>query len=232
MYNWFTYERISLTSPPLLSFLVNPYLSCGGDCIFSPFSYLIPVSLNEVPWVALVWPDSCARVSLSKSSSKQRIRQRWGAAAAALLGGAMPQVRSDSPFYCTACSPGYCPPRVWWMTTTLGEPATGETHKWWICFWHLYSFISDPLDWDDERMWNSCVHKLFTTNTTMTQNSFGEWNGGGLIYKCRNSVVLSHQWVYDYFLLSKSTWKFSLCFCYKSIYRYYIRKWFHFTLMY
>lgn len=50
---------------------------------FSPFSYLIPVTLNEVPWVALVWPDSCARVSLSKSSSKQRIRQRWGAAAAA-----------------------------------------------------------------------------------------------------------------------------------------------------
>lgn len=83
MYNWFTYERISLTSLPLLFFFVNPYLSYGGDCIFSPFSYLIPVRLNEVPWVALVWPDSCARVSLSKSSSKQRIRQKWGAAAAA-----------------------------------------------------------------------------------------------------------------------------------------------------
>lgn len=27
-----------------------------------------------------MWPDSCARVSLSKSSSKQRIRQRWGPA--------------------------------------------------------------------------------------------------------------------------------------------------------
>lgn len=83
MYNWFKYERISLTSLPLTSFFVNPFLPCGGDCIFSPFSYLIPVTLNEVPWVALVWPDSCARVSLSKSSSKQRIRQRWGAAAAA-----------------------------------------------------------------------------------------------------------------------------------------------------
>lgn len=83
MNNWFKYEHISLTSLPFLSFFVNPFLSCGGDCIFSPFSYLIPVTLNEVPWVALVWPDSCARVSLSKSSSKQRIRQRWGAAAAA-----------------------------------------------------------------------------------------------------------------------------------------------------
>lgn len=83
MCNWFTYERISLTSIPLPPFFINPFLSFRGDCIFSPFSYLIPVSLNEVPWVALVWPDSCARGSLSKSSSKQRIRQRWGAAAAA-----------------------------------------------------------------------------------------------------------------------------------------------------
>lgn len=65
-----------------VSFFVNPVISSGGDCIFSPFSYLIPVTLNEVPCVALVWPDSCARVSLSKSSSKQRIRQRWGTAAA------------------------------------------------------------------------------------------------------------------------------------------------------
>ena len=50
---------------------------------FPSFSHLLPVTLNEAPWVALVWPDSCARGSLSKSSSKQRIRQRWGAAAAA-----------------------------------------------------------------------------------------------------------------------------------------------------
>lgn len=44
--------------------------------------------------MAKVRPDSCARVSLSKSSSKQRIRQRWGTAAssrvAALPGGAGP----------------------------------------------------------------------------------------------------------------------------------------------
>ncbi len=83
MFNWFKYERISLTSLSRTSFFVNPFLSCGGDCFFSPFFFFIPVTLNEVPWVALVWPDSCARVSLSKSSSKQRIRQRWGAAAAA-----------------------------------------------------------------------------------------------------------------------------------------------------
>lgn len=114
-----------------VSFFVNPVISSGGDCIFSPFSYLIPVTLNEVPCVALVWPDSCARVSLSKSSSKQRIRQRWGTAAAALPGGAVPRVRSGSPFYCTACSPGCCPPRVWWMTTTLEEPTTRQKDERW-----------------------------------------------------------------------------------------------------
>ena len=85
MYNWFKYERISLNLSSTFVFLCHSLpFSRGGDSIFSPpFSYLIPVTLNEVPWVALVWPDSCARVSLSKSSSKQRIRQRWGAAAAA-----------------------------------------------------------------------------------------------------------------------------------------------------
>lgn len=39
MCNWFKYECISLTSLPLLSFFVNPFLSSGGDCIFSLFSY-------------------------------------------------------------------------------------------------------------------------------------------------------------------------------------------------
>ena len=84
MYNWFKYERISLNLSSTFVFLCHSLpFSRGGDYFFPPFSYLIPVTLNEVPWVALVWPDSCARVSLSKSSSKQRIRQRWGAAAAA-----------------------------------------------------------------------------------------------------------------------------------------------------
>lgn len=66
-----------------MSFFVIPSFPVEVTVFFPLFSYLIPVTLNEVPWVALVWPDSCARVSLSKSSSKQRIRQRWGAAAAA-----------------------------------------------------------------------------------------------------------------------------------------------------
>lgn len=81
MYNWFKYERISFFHFCLS--LSIPSFPVEVTVFFSPFSYLIPVTLNEVPWVALVWPDSCARVSLSKSSSKQRIRQRWGAAAAA-----------------------------------------------------------------------------------------------------------------------------------------------------
>lgn len=46
-------------------------------------------------------------------------------------GGAVPRVRSGSPFYCTACSPGCCPPRVWWMTTTLEEPTTRQKDKRW-----------------------------------------------------------------------------------------------------
>lgn len=83
MYNWFKYERISLTSLPLFVSLPFPSLPVEVTAFFPSFSHLLPVTLNEAPWVALVWPDSCARGSLSKSSSKQRIRQRWGAAAAA-----------------------------------------------------------------------------------------------------------------------------------------------------
>jgi len=147
--NWcitdFTYEHISLTSLALLSLLIS---SCTVEVtIFfsSPFSYLIPVTLNEVPCVALVWPDSCVRVSLSKSSSKQRIRQRWGRCSsgpgAALPGGAAPRVRTGSLFYCTACSPGCCPLRVWLTTTTLEEPVnTQDEHA--VCVYsHRFAQI-------------------------------------------------------------------------------------------
>lgn len=50
MYNWFKYERISLTSLPLLSFFVNPVASRGGDCIFSPFFLSYPCNSK---WGAL-----------------------------------------------------------------------------------------------------------------------------------------------------------------------------------
>lgn len=142
MCNWFTYERISLISLTLLSVVANPTPVLRRWLNLFP---LFSVSLNEVPCVASVRPDSCARVSLSKSSSKQRIRQRWGAApagqVAALLGGAEPRVRSGSPFYCTACSPGCCPPRVWWMTTTLVEPVNTHDNTVNICSHFCSAFI-------------------------------------------------------------------------------------------
>ena len=113
MYNGFIiYERVFLTTfpcPVLSPSSLIPggdYLSQGGGLApSSPF----PFGLNEFPWVGQVWPDSCARGSLSKSSSKQRIRQRLGGlgGGGAALGG----VRSGNPFYCRACSPGCCPPR-------------------------------------------------------------------------------------------------------------------------
>lgn len=76
---------------------------------------------------------------------------------AALPGGAVLRVRSGSPFYCTACSPGCCPPRVWWRMTTLEEPVMGERNKWTfslshgqcLClFKHCYisHVFSHPLD--------------------------------------------------------------------------------------
>ena len=80
--NWMYITDLGMSAYPSSTCLSLSILSFPVEVtVFFPlFSYLIP--LSEVPCVALVWPDSCARVSLSKSSSKQRIRQRWGAAAA------------------------------------------------------------------------------------------------------------------------------------------------------
>lgn len=124
MYNWFNYERISLISFQCSSLSLPTF---SHRCVCPPtVPYLIPVTLNEVPWLASVRPNSCARVSVkaqaNRGSGKDGLHRSCSHGAA--LPGA--RVRSGSPFYCTACSPGYCPPHVWWTMITLEEPVGGE----------------------------------------------------------------------------------------------------------